>query len=437
MNNQISSTFHAGLSEKQLARNRFYYIIEAGVEYLISLLIVDSFLAQLLTSNGVSDSAAGIVTELAAFAFSAQLVSVFFRKTKRMKLFVTIMHLINQVMFVLLYFIPVFNIPGAVKVVLIVSMFLCGHLVANIVSPYKLSWLMSYVPDKKRGKFTANKEIVSLVMGTVFSMTMGSVSDYYKAQGKDDIYFSICAATILILAVIHMASLVLIKESDDEKTGEEQHVSFKEAMVKTFANKALVKIILIDIIWQFSSKLSMAYYGVYKINDLGFTMKYIAFLSLLSSISRIAFSRYFGKLADKYSWRKMLYICFCIATFSFFINIFTVPENGKWMFAIYSCLHAISMAGINSGLMNIIFDYVPREDRAPALGIKSAIGGTVAFLSTFLGGYIIHSVQSAGNKVAGVTVYGQQILSAITFVLCIGLLVYMKLVVGKMEKQTK
>ena len=212
MNKQIRLEPGTGLTEKQLSGNRFWYIIEAGVEYLISLLIVDSFLAQLLTSNGVSDSAAGIVTELAAFAFSAQLVSVFFRKTHGMKFFVTMLHLINQIMFVMLYFIPVFKIPSSAKAVLIVIMFLCGHLIANIVSPYKLSWLMSYVPDKKRGKFTANKEIISLIMGTIFSLTMGSVSDHYKAQGKDDVYFSICAVTILVLAVIHMASLLLIKE---------------------------------------------------------------------------------------------------------------------------------------------------------------------------------------------------------------------------------
>ncbi|MBR5527663.1 MAG: MFS transporter [Clostridia bacterium] len=434
MNKQIRLEPGTGLTEKQLSGNRFWYIIEAGVEYLISLLIVDSFLAQLLTGNGVSDSAAGIVTELAAFAFSAQLVSVFFRKTHGMKFFVTMLHLINQIMFVMLYFIPVFKIPSSAKAVLIVIMFLCGHLIANIVSPYKLSWLMSYVPDKKRGKFTANKEIISLIMGTIFSLTMGSVSDHYKAQGKDDVYFSICAVTILVLAVIHMASLLLIKESDEEKKTPEQHIKFSEALIKTFSNKALTKIILIDVIWQFSSKLSLAYYGVYKIGDLGFTMKYIAVLSLVGSVSRIAFSRFFGKLADKYSWRRMLFICFGIATFSFFINIFTVPSNGKVMFALYSCVHAISMAGINSGLMNIIFDYVPHEDRAPALGIKSAIGGFVAFFSTFIGGYIIHTVQSAGNKVCGVTVYGQQILSAITFVLCLGLLLYMKLVVGKLDK---
>ena len=198
----------------------------------------------------------------------------------------------------------------------------------------------------------------------------------------------------------------------------------------TFSNRMLLKVIAVDMIWQFSSKLSTAYYGVYKNNELGFSMKYVALLSVLSAISRIAFSRFFGKLADRYSWLSMLKICFGVAACAFFINIFTVPSNGKWMFALYSCIHAVSMAGINSGLMNVIFDYTLPEDRAPSLGIKSALGGICGFLSSFLGGYIVHVTQSCGNRIGGNIIYGQQILSAITFFLCVMLTIYLVLISG-------
>lgn len=422
------------LPEKQLSKNRLYYIAEAGLEYLISLLITGAFLALLLTSNGVPDSVAGIITELAAFAFSAQLVSVFFRKRRGMKLFITVLHLINQVMFVLLYVVPVINIPSSVKVVIIVVMFLGGQIIANVVSPYKISWFMSFVDDKKRGSFTANKEIVSLAAGTVFSMVMGAISDHYKALGKDEVYFAICAVTIFVLAVLHMMSIILVKDVEICSADETEYVKFTAALKKTFSNKALIVLILMDIIWQFGSKLSLAYYGVYENNVLGFSMKYIAFLGLLSAVSRIAFSRYFGKLADKYSWKKMLAICFAIAMVSFAVNIFTVPSNGKYMFAVYSCIHSVSMAGINSGLMNIIFDYVPVEDRAPALGIRTALGGVSAFLSTFLGAYIVHSVQAQNNVVFGVTIYPQQILSAISTVICGCVVLYVIFIVGKLKR---
>lgn len=444
----ISNSNSKALSEKQLSKNRGFYIVEAGLEYLISLLITDAFLAKLLTMSGISDSVAGIVTELSAFAFSAQLVSVFFRKRKGMKMFVTVMHLLNQIMFVLLYLVPVIQVPSAVKMWLIILMFLGGHLISNIISPYKLSWFMSFVPNNTRGRFTANKEIVSLAMGTVFSLLMGYVADSFEAAGKDGVYFAICGITIFVLAVLHMASIVLVKDHPESDEVHE-HVSFISAVKTTFSNTALMKIILMDVIWQFSSKLSLAYYGVYKNNVLEFDMMFIAVLSAVSAISRIAFSRFFGKLADKYSWRMMLKICFSIAALAFLVVVFTKP--GKCLFTLfgykiyiqhilfmaYSIIYAVSMAGINSGLMNIIFDYVPKEERAPALGIKASVGGLAAFGSSFLGGYIIHTTQSDGDMLLGHTVYGQQILSAITFVLCIGLILYMVLVVDRIGKKKK
>lgn len=424
----------AGFSRQKISLNRWCYIAEAGLEYLISLLITDSFLALLLTENGVPDSAAGVITELSSFAFSAQLLSVFFHKRGSVKRFVTVLHLINQLAFMLLYFIPVFDIPSSFKAVLIVILFLGGQLIANAVSPYKISWLMTYVPDDSRGKFTANKEIISLAAGTVFSMAMGSISDFYRENGSENTYFVICGATIFVLALLHTLSVLMVKEDYIKQERNSPNVGFSETVKKTFSDKVLLKIILIDVIWNFSSKLSIAYYGVYKNNELGFTMKYVAFLSLVSAVSRIAFSRFFGKFADRYSWRRMLEICFVIASLSFFINIFTVPSNGKWLFAAYSCIYAVSMAGINSGLMNIIFDYVSPDDRAAALGIKSAFGGTAGFISSFVGGYIVYITQTNNNSLFGFRVYGQQILSALTFILCLCLVAYMHIVFKKRIK---
>ncbi len=425
----------SNLPESTLSRNRGCYIIEAALEYFISILITDSFLALLLTRSGVSDAGAGIITELASFAFSAQLVSVFFKKTQGLKRFVTILHIINQLMFVMLYMIPIFPVSGAVKTALFVVMFLSGQIIANIVSPYKLPWLMSYVPDNKRGRFTANKEIVSLAGGMTFSYIMGSISDHYQHIGKGDVGFLICGVTIFVLAVLHTISLLLVKEEKHE-SAQIPHIRFADAFRGVFKNKTLLKLMLLEIMWHFASKLSIAFYGVYKTGDLGFSMRYIAILSILSSLSRIAFSRLFGTLGDKRSWAWLLKLCFAIAAFSFFINIFTTPSNGKFMFAAYSCIHAISMAGINGGLMNVIFDYVSPEERPSALGVITAVAGMSGFAASLVGSVILSYVQAAGNSLFGIPVYGQQVLSAITFVLCVILVIYVSSVIGKIKKQS-
>ena len=159
-------------------KNRILYILEAGLEYWISLLLTGSFFARLLTENGISDAAAGIITEISSFAFIAQLISVFYRKRRGMKRFITFMHLCNQLFFVFLYAVPLFSVPQGVKTALFILLFLGGQLIANTVSPYKISWFMSFVDNAKRGRFTALKEIVSLAGGMLFSFTMGTIHPF-------------------------------------------------------------------------------------------------------------------------------------------------------------------------------------------------------------------------------------------------------------------
>ncbi len=428
------------LSAENERRNHIAYIIEAALEYFISILITDAFIATLLTQNGFSDTATGIVTQLASLAFIAQLFSVFYRKKTGMKRFVTIMHLVNQLMYVTLYMIPGISLPSTVKGALIVVMFLGGHIVANIVSPYKLSWLMSFVPDSTRGRFTANKEIVSLIGGMIFSYVMGSLSDHYNEIGEESTGMLICGVTIFVLSALHLISLLCIKERPaEENEPVPEKVDMWKAVRGTFTNKTLMKVLLVDIIWHFATGISTSFYGVYKINQLGFSLRYVSILSIMYSLSRVLFSRFFGKLADKTSWSRMLTICFTVAAAAFFLNIFTVPSNGKVMFAVYYCTYAVAMAGINSGLMNIIFDYVPSHDkgngeRAAALGIKYAAGGLSAFFAALVGGVILSSIQGAGDMLGSLHVYAQQVLSAIAFVCCAGLVVYMKTVVTKLKK---
>lgn len=413
--------------------SRTSYIIEAALEYFISILITDSFLAVLLSKNGVSDAATGIITQLASLAFTAQMFSVFVRKTKGVKKFVTVLHIINQFMFVLLYFIPVFNIPSSMKVIFFIVLFLGGHFLSQLVFPYKIPWLMSIVPDKERGKFSANKEIVSLIGGMIFSYVMGSVSDYYNALGKESVSFFVCGITIFILAIMHTISLLAVKETPYEKENAKKQ-SMKDAVKTTLSNKTLSKLIVVDVLWHCTTGIAVSFYGIYKVNELGFSLTYVSILSIMYSVARVIFSRFFGKFADRNSWSSMLKICTLIAAVSFFVNIFTVPSNGKVMFAIYYCIYAVSMAGINSGLMNVVFDYIPQSECSAAIGIKYSVGGVASFAASIAGSFILTHIQNNGNMVFGMHIYAQQLLSLIAFVLCVILFFYMRNVICKLKR---
>jgi len=127
-------------------------------------------------------------------------------------------------------------------------------------------------------------------------------------------------------------------------------------------------------------------------------------------------------------------LCISIAALSFGINVFAVPANGMILFTLYSILHAVSMAGINSGLTNLVYDYVPHEQRVAALALQNSIAGLIGFGTTCLAGVLVEHIQASGNVFLGINIYAQQVVSAISFAACILLLLYLVFVIRKISK---
>ena len=211
-----------------------------------------------------------------------------------------------------------------------------------------------------------------------------------------------------------------------------------------------MKTVWLTIIWHVAIGLTVAFYGTYKIHELGFSLTGVAVLGVLYAVLRSAVSRAFGRFADKNSWAKLLLVSFSIAALAFFINIFTEPtvwgisfdiagENvtingGQIMFALHYSIYGIAYAGINGGLTNVVFDYVPTENRSAALGVNNSLAGFTAFFSSLIGSSILAHIQGEGNKFFSFEVYGQQVLSAISFVVCIVLVIYIKKVVLNLKR---
>ena len=335
--------------------------------------------------------------------------------------------------FAIVYVIPVFDFNPQAKTVLFVASLLMGHILNNIVNAPKINWYMSLVDNKKRGRFTANKEIISLLSGMLFTLGLGVVVDYFEAIGDLRTSFIVCGIGVGLLMLGHTFTLLFSKEKPEETAPEQSNI--KETLLGLVKDKNLLKVVLISVLWNIASYATTPFYGTYKKKELGFTMTFISILSIVTAVVRSLFSRPMGRYADKHSFSKMLNICFSLATVAFGINIFTSPENGSVLYVGYIVLHAIAMAGINSSVINLIYDYVEPKQRIAALALKSAFAGFAGFFTTLAISPLVSYIQDAGNSLFGLSVYAQQVTSAIAFVLMLFLLLYMHTVIRKINKQ--
>lgn len=410
--------------------SRLLYIIEATIEYFISIAVGTVYLAKLTASIGISDSLTGILTSFVSLGCGFQLIAIFLSHKKPVKPWVTILHIISQVLFACLYFVPLFNFSRFTKTLLFVLILLAAHIIHNIINSPKINWFMSLVDDRKRGRFTANKEIASLIGGMLFSYFMGWLIDYFEDKGEIRTAFVLGGITLIGLMVLHSLTLIFSKEKV-EKTKEEKPVLLE--IKGLFKNKTLLKVILVPVLWNVASYSLLPFMGTYQTKELGFTTTFASVIIIIGSLVRVLSSRPMGKFADKFSFSNMLLICFGCEIVAFLVAMFISPSNGQVLYTLYYILYMIGMAGINSSLINLIYDYVDTSQRTSALALMQTLSGTAGFLTTLIMSALVSKIQENSNLVFGRTIYAQQILALVSLSIVVVLIVYMITVIKKIK----
>ena len=415
---------------KEYKRSRIAYTMQATFEYLITIFISDAFLAKLLTSIGISDSVIGIISSIITIAFLFQLLAIFLvDKIKRNKQAALIFTTSSQLFFMVLYLIPFFSISKSAKttmaVFLILGAYLCQYLIASIL----FKWANSFVAPYKRAQFSATKEMISLATGMLFTFFAGKLVDFYDKRCQLDMAFIAIAIIIFALCVFNFISLLLISGKSEER--ESKHIPLKKVISNTLGNKNFRNVVILTCIWESARYLTIGFLGTYKTKELLMSVGTVQIINICGNLGRFLMSNPFGRFSDKYSFATGMKVAFIIAGVAFGINIFSAP-GCIWPIVIYTILYAVSMAGLNANSMNIVYSYVDADYFVHATAIKNSIGGVCGFLATLVGSKVVEIIQNSGNMVFGQTIYAQQFLSGISFVITILCIIFVSV---KLEKQ--
>ena len=403
-------------------KSRIFYIIEAAVEYFLATFVSGAYLAKMTSAIDMSDSLTGIITAFVSLGSGFQIFALLLAGKKPIKPLVVVMNLITQLFFTFLYVIPVVDIASGAKTAIFIALFLVGEMIKNIIYSPKLAWEMGIVDDNKRGSFTATKEIISLLSGIVISIVAGNVIDRLEAAGNERGVFILGGITMLTLTVIHTVLLLLIKEKPEEPEREPIGAMLKNSVT----DRKLFVLIPLFVLWSIATYAITPFLGTYQLNDLGMSMTAVTVVSAVGSVVRALVSAPMGRYADKRSFVSSLNLCFIIMLVAHALNMLA----GVGFYIAYAVLHAAAMAGINSGIVNLVYDFVPRSRRTSALAIKNTVVGPLGFLTTLAASPVVAYIQQNGNKLWFFEhIYAQQLLSAFSVIMIAACIVYLNLAV--------
>jgi len=408
------------VNEKNLKLGRLMYNFEAALEYFISILVAGSFLATLTKELGFSDSLTGILSSIISLGCLFQLLSLFIHK-KRMKGFVITMSVINQLLFMLLYVIPIFNFSAEAKTAIFVITIVSAYIIYNMAHPKKITWLMSLVDEHHRGAFTATKEIISLLSGMAFTYLMGALIDHFKALGQIKTAFILSAVVIFATMALHTLTMIFTVEKDEISSPK---TNFFKSLSVIFKNKNILKVTVIFCLYYFSLYCSTPFFGTYQINELGFSLTFVSVITMIGSLIRALFSRVLGRFADRHSFLSLTLVCLVIWGISGVITALATPQNGKIMFTLFYIISGVSSVGFGSMMFNLVFEYAEPENQSDSLAVSLALSGLVGFLATLIVSPLVSHIQSAKNTLFGIPIYAQQVVSIIKVIVTLVTIVY-------------
>ena len=125
-----------GASEQK--RGQFLYIIEAMLEYFISLIIADAYIAKVTAAIGMSPGLTGILTSFMSLGFLFQVFALFLARKKRVKRMVGVISAISLGCFLIIYLTPLIPIPNILRHVFFIIFLFVGYVLRNLVASPKM-----------------------------------------------------------------------------------------------------------------------------------------------------------------------------------------------------------------------------------------------------------------------------------------------------------
>lgn len=443
-------------NSKDHKRSRKAYCMECAFEYFVALMVSDTFLAMLLRTIGVSEGMIVIMSSLISLAFLFQFFAVFVvQKICNTKRFVIIFHFASQMVFMSLYLIPLFakGLPPSVRSIIAIVGILAAYFGNYFVTSMIYRWGNSYVHPTRRARYSATKEMISLMSGAVVTIVVGLVMNVFTfttvVNGAEKEMLKpggliFAAVAIFIFAVCDLVCLLLIKNDIKPKAEKKERVTVRDSFRHTIGNKKFRNVIYLSIIFNVAIYTTVGSMGAYKLDLFGgvgiihTTFGAILFAQIVNNLgvlSRFALSKPFGRYSDKRSYTKGIELALILAVIAFGINIFSAPKTW-FLVIIFTVLYHVFQAGTSGNMLNITYNYVDEKYFVQASAIKNSIGGVCGFLAGLLASLLVDSMEG-GKQILGITIYAPQILSFISCLLMIGAFLFTKLVIEKQETKIK
>jgi MFS family permease len=272
--------------------------------------VMDSFTANFITPFALAMKASNTFISVLAtlpglIAVIFQFISIdFIKKLPRKKAILT-GALMQGIMWLPIAFIPFYAQDfGPVALLILIT---TGSVFAAAVGPIWNSMMGDLVPEDKRGKYFARRNMICGATAFVSTFIAGYTLDFLAPViGK----FETFALMFIIAFLFRMISVYYLSLQYDPPViaADKIKMSFID-FVKNIKQSNYGRFTLYLCFMGFAVNISSPFFTVYMLNELGFTYMQFTIITLFSVIASFISMMYWGKIVDKIGNKRIILLC--------------------------------------------------------------------------------------------------------------------------------
>lgn len=282
--------------------------------------------------------------------------------------------------------------PPTVKVTALIAIITVLTVFAYVSGNARGSWVGDLIPSSFRGTFFGRLTMYGGIIGTIFALIEGRFLDALEGAGIGvfSLLFGFGVLVGLANAVLFMPQADVPLERKATERG-----AFRGYVRDTFANKALIVVMIYALLWSLQS-IAGPFYNTYMIrgaeeDGLGMPFLGIGIVNAAVTFTMLFFSPFWGRMVDRYGCKPILVLCtFGLAPFP--LMWLAIPPGQAFMvYALVGPMNLLAgflIAGISVALSTLIYKVTPSAGRSVQFAIYSIIVTLAAAPMPFLGGYL-------------------------------------------------
>lgn len=355
-------------------------------------LVGGSYIVQLIqyfAATGRSDLWIGIFTSIGPLLGLLQIPgAIWGRANTHFKRFVSPGGYIWRLCYIPYVFVPFLNIPGELKILILLICTIIGSAAIQIVAPIYNDWLAELIPANSRGWYFSRRNMLSSVTAAVVSLAAAIMFDYLKGRDQMLMAFGITFGLGILFAAlsqINFNRMVDIPRANPLKVSLKSSVA---AMSAPFRDRTFRIVLVFYFFYIFSQSFPGNFFSAYALEDLGLSLTFLQITGIMMAVGNVLSIRFWGMLADKYGNKPVLFI----------LSIFTAMTPLQWILCqpnqdlrnviilgVGHTFGGIAWAGISVCQFNLVLATAKEDDRPNYIGGAMALQAVTAAIAPFLG----------------------------------------------------